>query len=102
MNEFAMNTEGRAFIDRNIGHMIKGMLKVGFIPGEAAGFLTSLDPEKLDIKAIEEISKKMGADIAGGDGLGGLFCQPMSMMNAFIPEEHRKELKALIEKLNKE
>ena len=102
MNEFAMNPAGRAFIDKNIGHMIKGMLKVGFIPGEAAGFLTSLDPEKLDIKAIEEISKKMGSDIAGGDGLGGLFCQPMSMMNAFIPEEHRKELKALIERLNKE
>lgn len=101
MNEFAMNSEGRAFIDRNIGHMIKGMLKVGFIPGEAAGFLTSLDPEKLDIKAVEEISKKMSSDIAAGDGLGGLFCQPMSMMNAFIPEEQRKELKDLIERLNK-
>ena len=100
MNEFAMNPEGRAFIDRNIGHMIKGMLKVGFIPGEAAGFLTSLDPEKLDISAIEKISKEMGADVAGGDGLAGLFCQPVSMMAAFIPEEAREELKELIAKLN--
>lgn len=99
INEFAATKEGREFIDRSIGPLIANLVKIGFIQGDAAAFLAKADPSALDYEGLEKLSEEIKKAVPG-DGLGWFFAQPISMIEAFSQEEHRKELRETLEKLN--
>lgn len=99
INEFAATKEGREYIDKSIGALIANLLKIGFIQGDAAGFLKKADPESLDYEGLERVSEEIKRFVPS-DGLGWFFSQPISMIEAFSNEENRRELRETLQRLN--
>lgn len=99
INEFATTKEGKGFIDRHIGKLIYKMVKIGFIQGDAAAFISKADPDSLDLAGLERLSEEIKRNVPG-EGLGWFFAQPISMIEAFSQEEQRNELREIVKRLN--
>lgn len=96
MGDLAKSPKGHAFLDENIGHMMRGLAAVGMFPPQ---LLDSL-PEKLDLAAVDMMAQMAGNSASGTSGVQSLFSQPLAILNSFLPEQSKMELEDLLNELN--
>ena len=97
LGEFAKSRKGYAFLDRNIGFMIRGMAANGYIPREAMDVLEQV-PGGISMAVINVMASRMGHQ--EGAGLDVLMAQSLGVFEMFLPEENKEELRRLIRELN--
>ena len=97
IGEFAKSRKGHAFLDRNIGFMIRGMAANGYIPKEAMAVLDQI-PGGISMAVIDNMASRMGHQ--EGAGLSVLMAQSLGVLEVFLPEENKEELRRLIQELN--
>lgn len=97
IGEFAKSRKGRAFLDENIVHMIRGMAASGYIPKEAMSMLEQV-PEGISLAMIDAMASRIGHQ--EGAGLKVLMAQSLGVFEMFLPEEKKEELRGLIQELN--
>lgn len=98
IGEFAKSRRGHAFLDRNIGYMIRGMAANGYIPKEAMAIL-ELIPGGISMAVIDAMASRMGHQ--DGAGLDVLMAQSLGVFEMFLPAETKEELGQLIQELNR-
>lgn len=99
MGDFAKSKKGHAFLDANVGYMVRGMAAVGYIPKEALAMLDQI-PGGLTLDVINAMASRVGQDVAGKSGLSVLMAQSLSVFEMFLPDEKKQELRELIAELN--
>lgn len=103
MSVFAKTEKGRVFLDENIGHMVRGMAHLGYIPKE---LLPALDQMSggITLDAIDMLAERAGSaggQMGGTGGLEALLGQSVAILKGFLPEEKKEELVKLVEELNR-
>lgn len=98
IGEFAKSKRAHAFLDENIIYMIKGMAANGYIPQEAMAMLEQV-PGGISLDMINAMASRMGHQ--SGVGLDVLMAQSLGIFEMFLPEEKKRELRELIQELNK-
>ncbi len=95
--------KGKQFLSENIIHMIRGMVRMGFVPEQLLQALENM-PGGPSLEALEMISRMSGGNQGAGgrEGLDALFAQPVQILMMFLPKEKIVELRALLEELNRE
>ena len=96
MGDLAKSMKGHAFLDDNIGHMMRGLAAVGMFPPQLLDFL----PEKLDLAAVDMMAQLAGNSASGTSGVQSLFSQPLAILHSFLPEPSKEELNTLLQELN--
>ena len=99
MGDFEGSIKGHKFLDENVGHMVRGMAAVGFIPKELLFALDQI-PGGINLAAIDMLAKRAGNAAGGASGLQVLMGQSLSVLYNFLPQEKKEELTALIAELN--
>ena len=99
MSDFVKSKRGHAFIDQNIGHMVRGMAAMGFIPKEGMDMLEQI-PGGITLSVINMMAERAGGAFAATGGVNTLLSQNLSLLYGFLPEENKAELNALINELN--
>ena len=99
MGDFAKSKKGHAFLDANVDYMVRGMAAAGYIPKEALAMLDQI-PGGLTLDVINAMASRVGQDVAGKSGLSVLMAQSLGILEMFLPEEKKQELRDLIEELN--
>lgn len=102
MNLIARVPAGKQFLDENIIHLVKGLVRLGFIPDAILSVIESL-PGGLSLDAIELISKRSGNQSGAGGlkGLDALLSQPLSNLVMFLSQESKEDLAKVIASLNR-
>lgn len=98
MGEFVNSIKGRKFLDDHIIYMIRGMMAAGFIPAEMGTLLDQI-PGGVNLAALDMIAEKAGRGESGTSGLQALMGQPLGMLDQFLPEANKQELRNLMTEL---
>ena len=96
MGDLAKSLKGHAFLDENIGYMMRGLAAVGMFPPQLLDNL----PAKLDLAAVDMMAEMAGNSASGTSGVQSLFSQPLAILNNFLPEQSKAELETLLKELN--
>ena len=96
MGDLAKSVKGHAFLDENIGHMMRGLAAVGMFPPQLLDIL----PEKIDLAAVDMMAQMAGNAASGTGGAQTLLSQPIAILYNFLPNESKEELNALLQELN--
>ena len=94
IGEFDKSRKGHAFLDSNISFMIRGMAANGYIPKEAMAVLDQI-PGGISMAVIDAMASRMGHQ--EGAGLDVLMAQSLGVLEMFLPEENKEELRSLIQ-----
>ena len=92
MEELTRNPKGYQFLDDNIEYLMRGYVNMGMAPAQ----MLDAVPGKIDLAAVDYLSKLAGS--AGGSQT--LMSQPLSILHAFLPDDKKAELGALLDELN--
>jgi beta-glucosidase len=96
----AKSPVGYKILDENIGHFIKGMAAIGYIPAEAISAAEMIGGGTINLAAVETLAAKFDRSVAGGDALNVFMNQPVSMLAGFLSKEKAQEIKRQLEEVN--